>query len=351
MLNVPTACSCYDTSGFNRPNIVISGWDSGAGDGSQWLNARIIALINQYISNADMKVRLTRFMIGLENSVNDANEFFMYHTREEAAQELKIFIAPEFYFRPPCIEESHGEAYSLQEYEELKRFFENYFQVRSTIHPDEIMSHWLILCGTCVYNNTRTPGRVRINNSIPAYYVDDQGNAHLQEIRKTATSNIDGVRRREDSNSFLNMRYSQIEADKHYFENLKVFVEICLEHGNGYMLEFLKRRPDAAIKAHVICAAGMPVQLAKTRTGTAIIRNDGMLKQTDTEMMSAFENYGGLPSVPVFGGVQQRQVYPWRDFDIRGGVVQDPSYELYGNPHFEPRVYYIEENAYDMGRA
>ena len=345
MLNVPTACSCYDTSGFGRPGIVISGWNSGTGDGSrEGLDARIIALINQHITNADMRVRLTRFMIGLENSVSDEDDFLFFHTPAEVAQELKIYIAPEFYFRPPCVEETHGEAYSLPEYEELKSFFDNYFRLCPTIHPYQSMCHWLILCGTCVYNNTRTPGRQRINNSMLAYYVDAQGNAHLREIRKTVTSNIDGVRRREDSNSFLNRRYSQIEADNHYLENLKVFVEICLEHGNGYMVAFRKRRPAAAIKAQVICAAGMDVQLGRTYQGTVIIRNDGMLKLTDQEMMSAFETYAGMSVVPAFDGTQKRQVYPWRDFDIRS-VVQDPSYALYGNAHFVPSVYYKEENS------
>ena len=124
-----------------------------------------------------------------------------------------------------------------------------------------------------------------------------------------------------------------------------MFVEICLEHGNGYMVAFRDRRPAAAIKAQVICAAGMDVDLYNTYQGTVIIRNDGMLEQTDQEMMSAFQiPAGGLPYVPAFVGTQSRQVYPWRDFDIRS-VVRDPNYALYGNAHFVPSVYYKEENS------
>lgn len=164
----------------------------------------------------------------------------------DSNQTLKVFIAPEFYFRP----NNTDFAYSLSEYRAIKDV------LRQTITADAGFDHWLVIPGTIIWKQTGTDtGRRKMDVSDPthsvyfntALYIKKSNNPKLKSsrvIEKVKASHIDGIPAKRFSGSNVNPpdvfaaseefpKYlDRAHLDKHALKvcGLKIGVEICYEH-------------------------------------------------------------------------------------------------------------------------
>ena len=96
----------------------------------------------------DSRARVIRFLAVLDQAhklVNDSKIM----KEEDRDTTLKIFMAPEFYFRPDStIVDTNEPAYSFTEYRAIKDV------LRSTILQDDKYNHWLVIPGTIMWRES-----------------------------------------------------------------------------------------------------------------------------------------------------------------------------------------------------
>jgi hypothetical protein len=253
------------------------------------------AITNNAVMRDDMKVRLTRLLMAIEYSV------FIDSTVSQAnTPDVRIFVAPEFYFRPPAGPKADCGEYSYNEYVALRDFLLNEYFSRFREYHGYDLCNWLFLCGTCVYNATSNfPGvGKQLWNMMLAYTMDATGRAAMQPFRKLCTSHIDGIATAEDVNWVMQTQLcylSEVEILEHYFPSFRVFVEICLETCHGLWRNVWQ---GGAVGAHVVSAAGMPLDGVQYKNGpnAVLIRNDGMLDNFLNMVATVFEEqYSAIP--------------------------------------------------------
>lgn len=311
---VPTAAGTVYTKNPQRGGPVMCGWDTGTITGETGLPQRAEeAIANNRDMDADMKARLTRLLVAIEESVLLDNTF-----SQGNALDKHIFVAPEFYFRPPKnTDEACGE-YTYAQYIALSNFLGDYFARFNYFHEDQCpINNWLFLCGTCVFNiHSGDPGtRKMLWNVMLAYTVDATGTMSAQHFRKLCTSHIDGIVLEDDINweqqtALCLLDYG--ELNDHYFPSFHVFVEICLETSRGL---WKNEWQGGAVEAHVISAAGMPMEDITNKVGsTAVrIRNDGMLDKEDEMTSFSFEGPAGTEQLIEIRGWN----YQWSGKDLQ----------------------------------
>ena len=314
---VPTAAGTEDYL-YGEDGPVMCGWDTGTITDETGLPSKVRqAIADNTGMNDDMKTRLKRLLMAIEKSVEEDLKF-----SQGNCPDIRIFVAPEFYFRPPkSPTEACGE-YTNAQFIALSNFLEDYFVRFKYYHDDErSISNWLFLCGTCVYNlGSDVPGLRLLFNSMLAYAVDTTGTAIAQPFRKLCTSHIDGIDDKEDINWEQQNQlcyYNVSEITAHYFPSFHVFVEICLETSLGL---WKNEWQGGAVEAHVISAAGMPMDDITNKDGsTAVrIRNDGMLDEIRN--MTSFMLEGSRKTVASteITGVN----YQWSSDDLENKVAQ-----------------------------
>lgn len=198
-------------------------------------------------------------------------------------QTLKIFIAPEFYFRPNNTEVS----YTMKEYRAIKNV------LRETIGGDDRFTDWLVIPGTIMWKMTAGDSsskraisvlnrRVYFNTTLYIKKSNDPKVKSSKVIEKVSASNIDGIPTGRHGGTYADdptkksapvefPRYEDSEhKSKHIFQicGLTVGLEICLEHSlqvlktvlhNQYKLyrRFGNLGALARIDLHLLTAGGM----------------------------------------------------------------------------------------------
>ncbi|WP_424101157.1 hypothetical protein [Moorena producens] len=208
---------------------------------------------------------------------------------EDNAQTLKIFMAPEFYFRPDNVDVS----YSMQEYRAIKDV------LRNTI--SEFFPNWLVIPGTIMWkwdqNTVKRPNPlnqdVYFNTSLYIYKKLFQQSTG-KVIEKAQASVIDGIPTGRHGNPqdsgglatnelFIGKYQTLPKKQKHKFviNGIICGLEICLEHdlyANGLLNSLANSRdPNNGIQLHLLTTGGMPIQpqSVATRPGGYILRTDG----------------------------------------------------------------------------
>lgn len=259
------------------------------------------------VSNIDARKRLARlYAVMLEAQEQIA-------ILGDSNYTLKVFVAPEFYFRP-LSENSNitpkGPSYTLQEYREIKKALE-------TLADDKKFINWVIIPGTILWSGSGMIGRKRPNtgdaevffNSSMFLKVGKLCGSQYQVIEKARASTIDGLptgrhggggvsnpdRKSTDEQWPL---YQTLEKKrKHVLEHhgTECGVEICLEHGMGLLKEilsaganwksgFLRNRKSIALQ--ILTAGGKPIDDAfvTAKTNGYILRTDGLGSGVQSEM-------------------------------------------------------------------
>ena len=252
-------------------------------------------MINNYFKSDKIKNQVARLTEAIQISLEKDSE--KNSTLNNDDKTLKIFVAPEFYFR--YRDSKQNTEYSSNEFKMLYNFFSEYFDNLSTIYPGYTnICNWIFLCGTCVYdinfqsfNSCKFKPRV---NVMPVFTINHEKKTNKRIIRKIYTSPIDGITDDEDFNKMepilLRERIPLEQKSKnlligadHYFEKFNLFIEICLEASKGLFSAVTSAVP-LKVNFNVISAAGMPLENINEEHKTCIIRNDGAA--TSSKMLS-----------------------------------------------------------------
>jgi hypothetical protein len=273
---------------------------------------------------------------------------------------LKVFMVPEFYFRPSNPAASN--AYSYAEYRTIKNV------LRQTINGDPRFRHWLVIPGTIIWRGQPGEKWWRKIQGRPVYfnscvYISPKGTQKpdSETIEKYNSSPIDGIPfvgpppgRRESPDNRLPFTYlSQARRRKHIFKvgGIKFGLEICLEHGDSLVKTTLAawrvgnpvNRHNKQIHVQLITAGGMPLDYdsVATRARGFVFRLDGFSIPDENDItvyndmdVEKIDHYLGETAVedPLFNFNEQ-------NFDFQIGP---PAHRLYNpNPAFGNPGYWV----------
>lgn len=285
---VPTYCA-GKKNGMKKS---MCGWDTGESNfesklkipNTADLNFELIQMIEKHFNSdqngKNIKNQVARLIEAIQISFEKESTLINDKTT------LKIFVAPEFYFRYRGPDGNQVTEYSGKEFNMLYNFFNEFFEKLSTIYSEFDICNWIFLCGTCVYdiNSVYSSNFKPRVNVMPIFTIDCEGKINKRIIRKIYTSNMDGISGYMDFNTlkpFSETRKNPLIGVDHYFEKFNLFIEICLEARLGL---FGKTACASNVFFHVISAAGMPLYNITTKSSVkSIIRNDGV---ASSEMLS-----------------------------------------------------------------
>ena len=272
LFRIPTFCCVEDAQGIRR-------WETGWSSGTNWdttIRAQIadpyastIIGIGRTLSKEDLQVRAARMMAAMHLSIlYDAAAFGGLAGNDQV---LRLFVAPEFYFRCKTTPYSQSDCNELMT--ALAAFLKSY---NSPGEARVEVKNWLFLLGTIVYQAKVARYWPRLpKNELVAFSVGRDGIPKRRLIQKCVASDLDGPDPFYWYSDKRVVACNCLEADwNHYFSDSGVFVEICLEHDLGVMLQFVQRY-GTYIPLQVISAAGMLAELDKTFINVPVIRSDG----------------------------------------------------------------------------
>ena len=293
---VPTYCAGKK----NEMDKEMCGWDTEESNfesklkipNTADLNFELIQMIERHFNSdqngKNIKNQVARLTEAIQISLEKDSE--KNSTLNNDDKTLKIFVAPEFYFRYRGPDGNQVE-YSGKEFNMLYNFFSEYFDNLSTIYPGYTnICNWIFLCGTCVYDinsvySSKFKPRV---NVMPVFTINQEKKINKRIIRKIYTSKIDGISGYVDFNTlepFSETRRNPLIGIDHYFEKFNLFIEICLEASMGLFSAVTSAVPwPLNVNFNVISAAGMPLDNINKECKKCIIRNDGAA--TSSEMLS-----------------------------------------------------------------
>ncbi len=278
------------------------------------LDGIVNATING-ITNVDARERVARFYLAMITAATTLA------TLPDDRYTLKVFMAPEFYFRPTTANGTGGPAYNYVEYRQIKaalKVLSNEWRFRN----------WLIIPGTIMWTGTgaigkRTPTPANVYFNSCQYVKVGFWSTQTHVLEKEQDSQIDGLPvgplhpgNQSQFTALPGYYQTLAKRRKHVIEHYgtQCGVEICLEHG----LELLKNvlsdgsnwrtgclRPSRKnISLQLLTAGGMDIDDANVavRNNGYILRNDGY--GTDTVIQPQVEirrvtGYVVDPTVPI----------------------------------------------------
>ena len=234
----------------------FTGWPSGLGTGD--LPESLVNYVNTMLTQDDMKIRLFRLLNAIEGTVKYENEYVRKNAGTDSDQILRVFVAPEFYFRPAMVSEILGGSYEEKDAEKLMIVLKDYFERYSTWGEGRTpLKNWLFICGTCVFKNGPASAASYILNALLTYTIDKDGVVQSRQILKMAVAKCDMIEPKYNLIGGpvpgLYQSINHMFLEDHYFRELNVFVEICLEHGFGLLT---KKGTGYDVELQVISAAG-----------------------------------------------------------------------------------------------
>lgn len=214
---------------------------------------------------------------------------------------LKIFMAPEFYFRPVAADpDYHSGTYPVRDQVELLQALNGMF-----VHAD--FRDWLFVPGTVLWNTQADPKAPPLYFNTLVHVRGGQQNA-LNVIEKNHPSRIDGmpvvgvpardVQYRVFHTSWRNRKKRVADV-----AGTPVGFDVCLDHQVGPPFRILKTvlhdwpaneaHHQQSVALHVLCAAGMEVQppSVAARPNGYILRNDGIANPGARSQMTQIQGY------------------------------------------------------------
>ncbi|MCY4045396.1 MAG: hypothetical protein OXE99_09970 [Cellvibrionales bacterium] len=284
----------YQTPTFGRNNVNDT-WMSALSAGDMCDEIQGVTFQDNGNLSEDAKKRLRR----LAAVVNKAQSELV----GDQDTTLKVFVAPEFYFRPEASTNHHS--YSTEEQQHLIAALANMF-------TDAKFDHWVIVAGTVIANLVKMPLTTpKIYNYYnTAIVIRGGAQGFVNAIEKQQPSSIDGVPVDGGiSNPFVKTNnykqyYSQWGVRKKRIfdvDGIRMGLDICLDHAGpvafnpkGAVMvqdilrvtkrltnEYLARPPFPAplkeLSLHILTAGGMSIQKhsVAAKNGGYILRTDG----------------------------------------------------------------------------
>jgi hypothetical protein len=293
------------------------------------------------ITNLDARNRVARFYDVLERARAQVTAPMMGDDKYT----LKIFMAPEFYFRPTTAGSTtvpQGPSYTYQEYKEIKT------ALRTLINKSDFIN-WLVIPGTIMWSGSGIIGKRPTTGGDTVYFNTalymKVGNVKFgsQVIEKEQSSHIDGLPTGRHSrvgppsptdkatDEIWTIYQTTAKRRKHIFEHYGTHcgIEVCLEHGRAVLKDILSdtanwteglSRIRKSISLQLIPAGGMTIT-----NGNVAVKNNGYIMRTDGL---------GNNTVPPQTEIYQVTGYGNKDFGISVPVSYGykPSYAQYGGP-------------------
>ncbi|MEM9686876.1 MAG: hypothetical protein AAF934_08135, partial [Bacteroidota bacterium] len=247
--------------------------------------------------NIDAKNRVIRFLNVLYKATKDGNI-------DSRITTLKVFTAPEFYFRPegPIAADNGYHAYTYEVYKAIKDV------LRKTITSMNLR-HWLIVPGTIMWympsgstsNNKTVNKNTYFNSTIVVWQGTYSDNSHKSKLEKSVASHIDGVPfhnwdRGGNAPKVLNKYINDSHLDKHMFtiDGVRTGLEICLEHAEGvsygrrkygviqYLVRGRQNNRRDLLHLQLLVSGGMFRDTSRTAllNNGLFFRNDGLIWQS-----------------------------------------------------------------------
>ena len=280
---------------FRQPTVAVSsagatlyGVPPGSVPQTRWFtfsspHASDLSLIPQ---QSDLFFRMQRFL----NAMAEAQAYLEKRSLDRK-NELKIFMAPEFYFRP----DNSDKAYTYDEFVAFRRI------MTDTLAKDGRFKNWFVVCGSLVWKRRDDiiglrpsyswfSGDYFYNTSV-TIFLTSKGAGKSVDIDKTATSNIDGIPFTSSSDRLHHLLGRTYEQDRIIEENgIRIGLDICLEHIKGLrkvrskvISEMTNNKTDVRPHIHLVTACGMPLHNGSTgsrRLGYRA-RVDGLLNNDE----------------------------------------------------------------------
>jgi hypothetical protein len=239
----------------------------------------------------DAETRLRRLVSVVRRAVAEVKKL------PDGPNTLKVFMAPEFYFRPENTDRKIY-AHATYPWKHANSIFDN----METIFDGQDFENWLIVAGTVMWRASESENPLESSDPIPyhntAMYVTGHVEKSFANFHKAIPSDADGV----PSQGFDSKHYDD-KLDKFFkrwkFRKARVFdiggvlcgLEICMDH--AFHQRILKnvvrdwfweeRNIDlykfniAEVKLHLLTAGGMGIQHSSVAAirGGYILRNDG----------------------------------------------------------------------------
>ncbi|MCK4760655.1 MAG: hypothetical protein KAW12_00550 [Candidatus Aminicenantes bacterium] len=258
----------------------------------------------------DAKARVTRFLAVLKHAHAEVQKI-----KGDNKNTLKIFMAPEFYFRPTGKSQTTGEpAYSYEEYKAIKDV------LRKTISEGDTFNNWLVVPGTIIWKWTGSTQKRPNPSQLKAYfntslYIKGSTGSSTEKaskvLEKAWASPVDGLPTgrhgtthtatadKGTSSELYVKYYGQDKLRKHVFSygGVRLGLEICLEHllhrlfsndaNNGGLLTATLPFPGYTdIHLQLLTAGGMPIdkKAIAARLNGYIMRSDGMGSKLQTNL-------------------------------------------------------------------
>jgi hypothetical protein len=236
---------------------------------------------------------------------------------------LKVFVAPEFYFRPAAPTRGMWNSYTKEDKWWIWRALGSMFQ-------NHRYTHWLIVPGTVVWQELSSmpthPGEIYYN-TVP-YVRGGSRDRPVGQIEKYLPSGIDGIPDLSGpaQHPQLCAHYDRYEIQRRhlfYVGGCLVGVEVCLDHANPYgpvlrrLISTTNSMKHVSWKhvpaLHVLTAGGMPLIPASVaaRTGGCFLRNDGIAngdgsRQSELYRVLGYESPNGGNGAPWIPGSTAR---------------------------------------------
>ncbi|MDR0493849.1 MAG: hypothetical protein LBH74_09475 [Nitrososphaerota archaeon] len=241
----------------------------------------------------DLRNRLRRLATVVDSAHTAHQNNPVWVAEEEEV--LKIFIVPEFYFRPPMLDYVAFTAYTHNVWNQYRAAIDGLF-------TDDSFRNWFFVCGTIVFAGD--PDSYSSRNTTCNALVVKQGGPNRPPaciVQKSATSNIDGMTIYEmpelagvDYKNSVPVWSSPINQPHRTLNicGVSIGMEVCLEHSKQVLRRLMvgRRVGTLDICLHLLIAGGMLVNDASvtTRRGKYILRNDG-LYQPGREAVELFQ--------------------------------------------------------------
>ena len=267
----------------------------------------------------------------------------------DGADTLKVFIAPEFYFRPPDRGESPGKE-GLQSFPHETYPQDHAYAIIEALNKMFVhasFEHWLIVAGTVMWNFDDQVGPLQYRNS--AMYVRGHAANDLRVIEKAVASGIDGVPNPYKASDISDEKYDP-SLDKlfedWFHRKRRVFdvagvtcgLEVCLDHGGGDTHRILKTalsewqfnegQYPPGVKLQLLTAGGMRIQPGSVAAveGGYLLRNDGYSNFPHSELRKIV----GYEKPIQLKGRSLQQTEPTYSWDLQGSAKLSDSIMPWG---------------------
>lgn len=226
--------------------------------------------LNLITNDTDLHMQLQRFLLAMDKA---HAELVRRHANVET--ELKLFVAPEFYFRPS----TGTRLYTREQLEAFQKV------LRKTIANAGKFYNWMIIAGTFYWQQSDLGANTRpkltkkfMDAGKKVYYntgivvrVSSRGASFQNELDKVKTAFVDHIPAIMDpakgvSSTTYNQSVRRKVRHARLFEigGLKIGLDICLEHApnfrelRNYFINLPKNpQKHVPLHAHVVTAAGM----------------------------------------------------------------------------------------------